>query len=86
MSAQLRLGNSFPFTLEGDHVPAGRGRHVLWVHPAIPIQFRYQVDRRTIAINPHWVAGMATSAAGEQGLRILPEPPASEAKPGPLYG
>lgn len=86
ISAQLRLGNAFPFTLDGEHVPAGRGRHVLWLHPSIPIQFRYQADRRAIRINPRWVSSMSMSAGGDYGLRITAEPPPTETTPAPLYG
>jgi len=85
IGAQLRLGGAFAFTLESEHVPSGRGRHVLWVHPAIAMQFRYGGDRRTIAINPAWVAGLAASAGGEQGMRIVPEPVAG-ARAAAIYG
>lgn len=87
ISAQLRLGGAFPLTLEGEQVPAGRGRHVLWLHPAIPLQFRYQIDRRQIQINPRWVAAMTAVAGSEHGLRIVPEPTHVEPKERePIYG
>lgn len=74
IASELRLGRSFALVLQGDQVPSGRGWHALWLHPAIPIQFKYQHDRRDMAINPRWVAAMAAGAAGEQGVRIVPEP------------
>ena len=85
ISSQLRLGGAFAFTLEREHVPAGRGRHVLWLHPAIPMQFRYQGDRRQISINPKWVAGLAAVAATDHGLRIVPEPAHTDTRT-PIYG
>ncbi|HWL59987.1 MAG TPA: ATP-dependent DNA ligase [Microbacteriaceae bacterium] len=85
IGAQLRKGGAFAFTLDGEVVPAGRGRHVLWVHPAIPMQFRYQSERSGIRINPSWVADLAATAGSELGLRIIPEPSHTEART-PLYG
>lgn len=87
ISAQLRLGGAFALTMDGEHIPAGRGRHVLWLHPAIPMQFSYLSDRRRISINPRWVAAMTAAAGSEQGLRIVPEPAPTEPKERePLYG
>ena len=85
IGGQLRLGGAFPLTLEGEHVPAGRGRHVLWLHPAIAMQFRYTGDRRAIAINPAWVAGLSATAGAEHGMRIVPEPVATSRQPA-IYG
>lgn len=91
IGAKFRLGDSFAFTLEGDQVPAGSGYHVLWMHPSISLQFRYDVERRTIPINPAWVAELVAAASAEFGLRIVPEPPGPggmppKPAPKPIYG
>src|SRR5690606_14689408 len=87
ISSPLRFGGAFALTLESDHVAAGRGPHIRRLHAASPMQFRYQGDRRQIPINPRWVAGLSAIAASDQGLRIVPEPPAvaPDAR-APLYG
>ena len=91
LAAKFRLGDAFAFTLEGEQVPAGSGYHVLWMHPSIALHFRYDGDRRSIRVNPAWVAALVASASSDAGLRIVPEPgPASEpgTAPGgrPIYG
>lgn len=88
IAAKFRLGDSFAFTLEGDQVPAGKGYHVLWMHPAIEIQFRYDGDRQAIPLNPAWVGDLVSAASTDAGLRIVPEPsgPSAGAVPGPQGG
>jgi len=94
IGTKFRLGDSFALTLDGDHVPAGIGYHVLWMHPSISLQFRYDADRRRIRINPAWVAALVASASSDAGLRLVREQdlPASGGAapsgggPRPLYG
>ena len=88
IAAKFRLGDSFAFTLEGDQVPAGSGYHVLWMHPSISLQFRYDGERRTIAINPTWVGDLVAAASSDAGMRIVPEAagPGAGARRGPGAG
>ena len=51
----------------------GSGRETLWVHPAIPLRFRF-FGSRPPAINRAWIDQML-AAANRGDLRILPEPP-----------
>ena len=74
IGAKFRLGDSFAFTIDGDVVPSGKGYRVLWMHPSISLQFRYDKERSSIAINPAWVGVLVSSASTEGGLRIVPEP------------
>lgn len=83
IAAKFRVGDAFAFTLDGDHVPAGTGYHVLWMHPAITLQFRYSGDRRALAVNPAWVAELVGAASTEGGMRILPERAAGGASRSP---
>ncbi|MBO9627712.1 MAG: ATP-dependent DNA ligase [Microbacterium sp.] len=86
IAAKFRLGDSFAFTIDGDHAP-GSGYHVLWMHPSISLQFRYDGDRRALAVNPSWVSALVSSASTDGGLRIVPEPgSAPAAAPRPIYG
>ena len=95
IAAKFRLGDSFAFTLDGDHVPAGTGYRVLWMHPSIGLQFRYDSDRSAIAVNPGWVALLISQASTEAGLRVMPEPDGpilpnrrvdGPVEPRPIYG
>lgn len=74
IGTKFRLGDSFAFTIDGDAVPSGTGYRVLWMHPSIALQFRYDGDRSLIALNPAWVSLLVASASSEAGLRILAEP------------
>lgn len=92
IGAKFRLGDSFAFTLDGDDVPSGTGYRVLWMHPAVSLQFRYDADQGAIALNPAWVAALITAASSEGGLRIVQEPEgpimplAQPSSPKPIYG
>jgi len=94
IGAKLRLGDAFALTIDSDHVPAGIGYHVLWMHPAISLQFRYDGDRQAIPMNAAWVADLVAVASTEGGLRLLPEPNPSgnrggrdaPTSPRPIYG
>jgi hypothetical protein len=94
IGAKLRLGDAFAFTIDASHVPAGIGYHVLWIHPAISLQFRYDGERQSIPMNAAWIAELVAVASTEGGLRLLAEPDASgprakrdaPAGPRPIYG
>ncbi|NQX11519.1 ATP-dependent DNA ligase [Microbacteriaceae bacterium VKM Ac-2855] len=69
---KFRRNESFPFNLEVSHLN-GSGRHALWMHPTIPVQFSFYGSRAP-AINTAWVQAMMDEANSGRGLRILPEP------------
>jgi len=86
IGAKFRRNDSFAFTLEGDDIPAGKGRHVFWMHPSVAVQFQYDGDRRTIPVNPTWLDALISAASDDHGLRIVPEPAPGPASSGPLFG
>ncbi len=86
IAAKFRRHDAFAFTLEGDQIPAGKGRHVLWMHPGIAVQFQYDGDRRTIPVNPTWVEALVAAASDDRGLRLVEEPPKAPPPTGPLLG
>ena len=94
IGAKLRLGDAFAFTIDREHVPAGIGYHVLWMHPSISLQFRYEGDRQQIPLNSAWVADLVAIASTEGGLRLIPEPDGPTGQgirgqappPRPIYG
>ncbi|MGV8882040.1 MAG: ATP-dependent DNA ligase [Rhodoglobus sp.] len=79
MLAKLRRDESFAFSFEYD-LSNGSGRSTVWVHPTIPIQFKFLGSRQAV-INRAWLEALIVSANSVDGLRILPEPedPAEEA-------
>ena len=50
----------------------GSGRETVWIHPAIPLRFRF-TDPRPQPINRAWVQELVTSA-GMGDLAVTPEP------------
>nr|WP_307821513.1 ATP-dependent DNA ligase [Subtercola lobariae] len=52
----------------------GSGRSSIWLHPSIPIHFRFN-GSRVPAINPAWLAELTTSANSSTGLIVTPENP-----------
>ena len=71
-SAKLRRGESFFFSWSDDPM-AGEGRSAAWIHPAIPVYFRYSGSRPP-ALNKAWLEDMAVAAGSNQGLVLQEEP------------
>ncbi|MFD1713330.1 ATP-dependent DNA ligase [Amnibacterium flavum] len=76
IGAKLRRGESF-FFLWKDDPQIGDGRSSLWMHPAIPLYFKF-VGSRPPSINPEWVNALMLTANSAQGMRIVPEPPPAQ--------
>ena len=72
MLAKLRRDESFAFSFEYD-LSNGSGRSTVWVHPTIPMQFKFLGSRQAV-INRAWLEALIVSANSVDGLRILPEP------------
>ncbi|TIH33819.1 hypothetical protein [Subtercola vilae] len=73
---KLRRAESFAMSwaLSPD---VGSGRASIWLHPAIPLYFRFSGSRAP-AINPAWLAELTASANSSRGLIVMPEnPPAT---------
>lgn len=68
---KLRRNESFvmSWVLSSD---VGGGRASLWLHPAIPLRFKFN-GSRVPAINPVWFAELMESANSSHGLIITPE-------------
>jgi hypothetical protein len=73
--AKLRRDEKFTlsWTHEGD-----TGRSTIWVHPAIPLQFKFDGSRAPV-INRAWVEALMMSANSTGGLQMIPEPPQAPA-------
>lgn len=67
-----KLRRSEPFMLELT-MTDGSGRRSLWIHPAVPLQFRMLSPRR-VPINRLWIDTLMEAASGPNGLFLTPEP------------
>jgi hypothetical protein len=72
VAAKLRRGESFVFTWKDDP-SVGNGRTTIWLHPTLPLSFKYH-DGRMPALNRAWVEALMTTADSSAGLRVVPEP------------
>lgn len=70
---KLRRNESFAFN-HTNSVDEGSGRITLWIHPSIPIEFRF-FGSRPPEYNREWVDALLTSSNSPEGLRVLPEHP-----------
>jgi hypothetical protein len=70
--AKLRRGE--PFLLSWDSRPdADSGRMSLWMHPAIPLQFRFDEVERPV-LNREWVESLSLASLRVDGMHVTPEP------------
>lgn len=72
MLAKLRRDESFAFSFEYD-LSDGSGRSTVWIHPTIPLQFKFLGSRQP-AINREWLEVLIVSANSVDGMRLVPEP------------
>jgi hypothetical protein len=70
-----------PFALQlHDPEAEGSGRDVIWLHPAIPVRFRFDAERAP-ALDRAWVESLILASYDAGGLRLTSEPaPESLAK------
>jgi hypothetical protein len=76
IAAKVRRGESFVFTWIDDD-STGDGRTSVWIHPTVPLSFKY-FGKRQAAINRDWIEALMTSANSVAGLHVLPEPGTGE--------
>lgn len=67
-----KLRRSEPFMFEVD-MHDGSGHRSLWIHPAVPLQFRFYNSGHP-PINRAWIEALMAAASGPQGLTLLLEP------------
>lgn len=69
---KLRRGESFYFSWKDDQ-RIGDGRTTIWLHPAIPLTFKYYGGRMP-QLNRAWLHELEIAANSNQGLHVTPEP------------
>jgi hypothetical protein len=72
IGAKLRRNEAFYFSWRDD-AAIGDGRSVVWLHPAIPLYYKFN-GGRVPAINRAWIEDLMTAANSSGGLRLVPEP------------
>jgi hypothetical protein len=72
IGAKLRRNESFYFSWRDDQ-RVGDGRTTIWVHPTIPLIFKYYGSRMP-AVNRDWLIALEQSANSNGGLQIIEEP------------
>ena len=77
--AKLRRGESFTFSWEYSSSHGG-GHSSVWLHPAIPVQFDFEV-KKDPALNRAWLEELVQLANTPAGLKIVPEPAGPPAAP-----
>lgn len=74
IGAKLRRGEAFYFTWRDD-AQSGGGRSTIWLHPGIPLAYKY-FGSRVPSLNREWVEALSLSANSSGGLQVMAEPPA----------
>ena len=82
IGAKLRRGESFYFTWR-DEPQAGDGRITIWLHPGIPIVYKY-FGSRAPTLNREWIEALMATANSSGGLYIVPETSSPAVQPSVL--
>ncbi|TBN56120.1 ATP-dependent DNA ligase [Glaciihabitans arcticus] len=72
ITAKLRRNESFTFSWVIE-ASAGGGRNAVWLHPAVPLFYRFRGTRQP-SINPDWVDQLLQSANRPGGMVYIDEP------------
>lgn len=72
IGTKLRRGESFFFSWK-DNNAGGDGRSTVWMHPAVPIRFKF-LGSRQVHINRSWVEAFVQGANSQAGLAVIAEP------------
>ncbi|WP_210481155.1 hypothetical protein [Naasia sp. SYSU D00948] len=70
--AKLRRDEKFTFSWQHG-VEGGGGRSTIWIHPSIPLRFKFD-GSRTPVLNRAWIEALLLSANSTGGLQLIPEP------------
>jgi hypothetical protein len=76
IGSKLRRHEGFFFSWKED-AATGTGRGSIWVSPAVPLTFAFDLSERT-SMNHAWLEALAVSANSPHGLAALAEPCAPE--------
>jgi len=72
IGAKLRRGESFYFSWRDDP-KSGDGRSTIWMHPSIPLAYKY-FGSRSPSLNREWIEALMVTANSAAGLQVVAEP------------
>ncbi|TDW30393.1 ATP-dependent DNA ligase [Cryobacterium psychrophilum] len=72
IGAKLRRGESFYFSWRDDP-KSGDGRSAIWMHPSIPLAYKY-FGSRSPRLNRDWIEALMVAANSSGGLQVVTEP------------
>jgi len=80
IGVKLRRGEPFYFSWKDDQ-QIGDGRTSIWLHPTIPLVFKFY-GSRVPQINPRWIRALELTANTHTGLHIIDEDTANGTETG----
>lgn len=72
VGAKLRRGESFYFSWRDDP-KSGDGRSTIWMHPSIPVSYKY-FGSRSPSLNREWIEVLMATANSSAACRSFPSP------------
>lgn len=72
IGAKLRRNEAFYFSWKDDN-QVGDGHSTLWIHPTIPLYFKFHGSKQA-SINRKWIDALMLTANSPGGLHVIPEP------------
>lgn len=72
IGAKLRRNEAFYFSWRDDDA-IGDGRSIIWLHPTIPLAFKF-FGSRPPSVNREWIDALMLTANTPAGLQIIEEP------------
>lgn len=84
IGAKLMRNEPFYFTWKDD-ASIGDGRSIIWIHPAIPLTFKFAGSRMPM-VNRDWIDVLMLSANTPGGMHLTPEPPTNGNSPAATNG
>lgn len=72
VGTKLRRGEPFYFSWRDD-VSIGDGRTSVWLHPSVPLIYKFYGSRRP-SLNAAWIDALMQTANSPTGLHVVPEP------------
>ena len=76
---KLRRNEGFAFSWK-EPSDVGDGRSSIWIHPAIPLYFRFAEGKQP-PLNRAWLETLTVTANSAGGLRVVEEPAEQPAQP-----
>ncbi|WP_241977517.1 ATP-dependent DNA ligase [Cryobacterium cheniae] len=74
INIKLQHQEGFHFTWSDEPHAVGSGRNAIWIHPGIPLSFKFSTAHPP-HLNRSWLEALLRTANTTTGLELVPEPP-----------